>query len=303
MKARRLTAEPIVHRGLHESLGDNINGASLIRVPDWLPGALGRYYLYFAHHNGHHIRMAHADALTGPWTVHAPGVLHVDRSTCVDHVASPDVHVDHARREIRMYFHGVAFPKGTPTDGHEQAFGEAGRWIGNQRTKLAASRDGLHFEADPRVLGASYWRAFTWQGRLHALAMPGVFYREEAGAFVLGPWVFDASFRHGAVEVRGEHLHVVFTRAGDAPERVLHTTIDLRPDWRQWRCGEVSEVLRPGLDWEGARLPELPSQRGPVFTPVHQLRDPALYREGERLYLLYAGGGEQAIGIAELAVD
>ena len=303
MKAQRLTADPIVHRGLHESLGDNINGPSLIRVPDWLPHPLGRYYLYFAHHNGRHIRMAYADALTGPWTVHAPGVLHVDDSTCFDHVASPDVHVDDARREIRMYFHGVAFPKGTPTDGHELAFGEASRWIGNQRTKLAVSRDGLDFTADARVLGASYLRAFMWQGRWHAIAMPGVFYREEGGAPVLGPWVFDARFRHCAVEVQGDHLHVFFTRVGDAPERVLHTTVDLRPDWREWRASEVGEVLRPELPWEGAGMPEQPSQRGPVFTPVRQLRDPALYREGDRSYLLYAAAGEQAIGIAELRRD
>jgi hypothetical protein len=33
---------------------------------------------------------------------------------------------------------------------------------------------------------------------------------------------------------------------------------------------------------------------------VHELRDPAIYEEDGRLYLLYAAAGEQAIAIAEL---
>lgn len=52
----------------------NINGPSLIRVPDWIapehrthPDAV--YYLYFAHHEGDSIRMAWASSLNGPWTL------------------------------------------------------------------------------------------------------------------------------------------------------------------------------------------------------------------------------------------
>ena len=55
--------------------GANIEGPSLIRAPDWLPGRLGRYYLYFADHKGDYIRLAYANRLKGPWTVHAPGSL------------------------------------------------------------------------------------------------------------------------------------------------------------------------------------------------------------------------------------
>lgn len=301
MKAVRLLDRPIIHRGLHPSLGDNINGPSLIRVPDWLPHPLGRYYLYFAHHNGLHIRMAYADELEGPWTVHAPGVLSLAESTCFDHIASPDVHVDSASRCIRMYFHGVAFPVGAPTDGHERLFGEAARWVGNQRTKLAESADGLQFRAQPDLLGASYWRAFAWRGRMHALAMPGVFYRAKAQGWERGPIAFDARFRHCAVQVADNHLHVFFTCVGDAPERILHTQVDLRPDWGAWSPGEVREVLAPERAWEGAGLEGGPSSRGPIFTPACQLRDPALHVEPDgRRFLLYTAAGEQAIGIADL---
>ena len=54
-------------------MGSNINGPSLIRVPDWLPNPLGKYYLYFAHHKGEYIRLAYADDLSGPWTTYEAG--------------------------------------------------------------------------------------------------------------------------------------------------------------------------------------------------------------------------------------
>lgn len=301
MRVERLPGNPIISQAMDPSLGNNIDGPSLIRVPDWVPHPLGRYYLYFAHHNGSFIRLAYADDVEGPWHIHAPGVLPLARSTCTDHLASPDVHVDHARREIRMYFHGVAFPRGQ-TDGHEQLFGDASRWIGNQRTKLALSRDGLHFEARPRALGASYLRAFMWDGWTYALAMPGVFYRSRDGldGFELGPILFPASFRHCAVHVIGHVLQILFTKAGDCPERILHATVDLRPDWSEWRASEPEEVLRPSLPFEGAGLPAVPSQRGPVFEPVCALRDPAIFVEQDRSYLLYAAAGEQSIGLARI---
>ena len=46
MKVERFSANPIVYPGLDGSLGSNINGPSLIKVPNWLPDPLGRYYLY-----------------------------------------------------------------------------------------------------------------------------------------------------------------------------------------------------------------------------------------------------------------
>ena len=79
-------------------MGDNVNGPSLIRAPDWLDNPLGRYYLYFAHHDGHYIRLACADDLDGPWTVHPPGVLPLADSRFKGHIASPDVHVDDDER-------------------------------------------------------------------------------------------------------------------------------------------------------------------------------------------------------------
>ena len=91
----------------------NVQGPSVIPTPDWLPGPtagpLNRYLLYFAHHRGASIRLATSDHPTGPWRIVSTDVLHVDdAASAIDptdarrHVASPDVHVDHEARTIRM---------------------------------------------------------------------------------------------------------------------------------------------------------------------------------------------------------
>jgi len=59
-------------------------------------------------------------------------------------------------------------------------------------------------------------------------------------------------------------------------------------------------VLRPEREWEGAQFPVEPSRRGSIDEPVNQLRDPAIYEEDGRVYLLYAVAGERGIGIAEI---
>ncbi len=65
MKVDRLPTNPIIQPQMDGRMGDNVNGPSLIRVPDWLPNPLGKYSLYFAHHRGDYIRLAYADELGG----------------------------------------------------------------------------------------------------------------------------------------------------------------------------------------------------------------------------------------------
>ena len=68
MRVERFIQNPIITPSLDPRMGQNINGPSLIRVPDWLPNRLGNYYLYFAHHQGQYIRLAYSgidvDAIT-----------------------------------------------------------------------------------------------------------------------------------------------------------------------------------------------------------------------------------------------
>ena len=63
VKVQRFPTNPLITPASSPTLGENINGPSVIRVPSWLPNPLGRYYLYFAHHAGTFIRLAYAGDL------------------------------------------------------------------------------------------------------------------------------------------------------------------------------------------------------------------------------------------------
>src|ERR1700733_7615587 len=197
VRVARLVDRPIISPDLHASIGVNIQGPSLIRVPDWIEGRLGAYYLYFADHKGSYIRLAYADQLVGPWRVHPPGSLHLAQSgfltsppavspdelarfeaqyrargmgishdvlseIITPHIASPDVHVDAQRRRIVMYFHGL-----------ESA--------GHQVSRVAISQNGIDFTARPEVIGRSYMRIFHHDGMTYALTMPGILSRSADG--------------------------------------------------------------------------------------------------------------------------
>jgi len=287
MQAVRFKENPIIRPEMSPSIGTNINGPSLIRVPEWIEKPLGRYYLYFAHHGGKFIRLAYADALQGPWKIHEPGVLRLEDTAASGHIASPDLHIDTDKREIRMYFHGPA--------------------RGGQMTFLAASKDGLKFTAGREPLGPFYFRVFRWGDCWYAVAKEGVLCRSKDGAakFEVGPKPFHFDdpalvVRHSAVLLRGSRLWVFYSRIGDNPERILLSTIDLTPDWTAWRATEPVTVLAPEKDYEGADLPAAPSRSGAASAPVRQLRDPAVFEESGRTYLLYSVAGESGIAVAEL---
>lgn len=290
MRLLRSAANPIIRPDMDDRMGDNVNGPSLIRVPDWIASPLGRYYLYFAHHDGHYIRLAYSDAIEGPWTIHRPGVLSRQEARFAGHVASPDVHVDDAARRIRMYFHGSDKPSAPGA--------------GPQYTRVAVSGDGLCFEAAAENLGAPYFRVFAWEDWHYAIAMPGIVYRSRDGLtnFERGPDFGMPNLRHVALALEGPVLTMYFTAVGGCPEHIQRGRIELRRDWRQWRLENVEDVLAPELDYEGAFAPRVPSARGLVHGPAYQLRDPAIYREDGRTWLLYSVSGEAGIAIAELQV-
>lgn len=284
--ARRFPENPIIRPKMPDLDGKNINGPSLVRMPDWLPDRLGKYYLYFAHHLGTHIRLATADDLGGPWTLYPGGVLQLSDTACSGHVASPDVHIDEEKREILMYFHGP-YPD---------------RY--SQRTFVATSKDGLHFTAQTRSLGPSYFRVFRRGDFYYTITKhggAGTLFRsaDPTAPFEPGPPLIPR-MRHAAVRIDGDTLWVFYSRTGDAPEQILASRIDMRPEWTQWRASDPELVLQPEMAYEGADLPIAPSVMGPSFKPVRQLRDPAIFEESGKTYLLYSVAGERGIAIAEL---
>ena len=309
MKVERLVDARIIDAATDPRLLGNVNGPSLLRVPDWVPNPLGRYYLYFAHHNGPQIQLAYADALLGPWQLYEPGAMQLSDSgfageppqeadwhpefrawlaiggdTLVPHIASPDVIVDPARRQIRMYYHGRA---------HD----------GRQPSKVALSSDGLNFEPQPGLFGSPYMRVFPYAEAWFGIAMPGKVYRSQDGlsGFEHGTDLLDPKARHCGLYRRGDQLHVFWSLVEDTPEHLLMSTVDLRDDWRAWKTSAPLSVLRPERDWEGVAAPNEPSEYGLVMHAVHELRDPYLYEEAGQLYLLYSTAGEQGIGLAQVS--
>ena len=67
-----------------------------------------------------------------------------------------------------------------------------------------------------------------------------------------------------------------------------------------WRDSDPVEVHRAQQAWEGAQLPVEPSRRGAIMHPVNQLRDPAIFLEADKVYLLYTVAGEQGIAVGRL---
>jgi hypothetical protein len=324
IRARRIDQNPLITVGSSPSLGGNVNGPTVIRAPEWIDRPLGRYYMYFANHMGEFIRLAYADAVTGPWRVYEPGVLHVrdtaffrpqpdppeTRADFYTHVASPEVFVDAQRQRLVMWFHGWW------TDGERwpRDPAKARAWAMQmgygQFSQAAESTDGIHFEVRPSITRQSYLRIFRHAGFFYAVSRLGQLARvkDPSDSFEIGPNPFRGSHhsgrvRHVALALRGNQLRVFFTAIGDAPERILMSSIDLTPDWRAWRATPAVEVLQPEASYECADLPVAPSEPGDVEKPVRQIRDPFVFEEQGRSLLFYATCGEQGIAAAELALD
>ena len=293
MRIMRLGAGPIIVPDMDRRMGSNINGPSLIRVPDWVPGPLGRYYLYFADHNGSYISLAVTDRIEGRWRTHEPGVLDLGESGgFIDHIASPEIFIDEGQREIRLYFHGPV------------SRGDDGEFI--QKTRVALSRDGLAFEVRPDLLGPSYFRVFERDGAFFALARSGELLRsgdglapfESAGV----PVGLPDGIRHvGLWRRSAERMKVFYTVIGDAPESIWSADLVLAGDWRGWKAQSPRMHLQPEHAYEGADQPVMPSERGAINVPANQLRDPDILVDADgAVYLAYVVQGERGIALARI---
>lgn len=326
ISVERFIDHPIIYPLLDDSIGLNIQGPSLIKVPSWIQNPLGKYYLYFADHKGSYIRLAYADKLEGPWTVHKDGSLHLSQTTflhenptltkeqidllptlpeklgfdpntkvphnlMVDavtaHIASPSAYIDNENKRIIMYVHGLVSPA-------------------IQKTRVSTSFDGINFvQESSEDLGKTYMRVFKYNDMYYALSMPGQFYRSNNPftGFEEGNVISDFNTRHCDVLLKGDTLYVIYSVVGDAPEQFYLVSVDLSKPFEEWTASERVFVMKPERDWEGANASVEPSIRSTAYGHVNQLRDPFIYEEDGQLYLLYAVAGESGIGIAKLNVS
>lgn len=298
MKRMSLSPKPIFTCQSHPELGDNINGPSVIRTPDWINDAPGKYLMYFAHHEGDHIRMAFADSPMGKWHLLSGGCLHLkDTPSLMGHIASPEAVIDDKHRYIRLYFHG--YRQGSTIDANMMSDGQV--------SFCARSKDGLHFKTGQTELGPYYMRVFRRNDAWYAIAKNGyagnILLRSEDGlsAFEHGPELLPRSRHVGLQRCNNGRLWVYYSRIGDAPERILKSELIMNGDWSHWHCGDVLEVKAPEYDWEGADCPQLPSKKGVAHDRVWQLRDPDVFSDIDgRHYLYYSIAGEKGIAVMEL---
>ena len=172
-------------------------------------------------------------------------------------------------------------------------------------TRVATSSDGINFKAKKKIVGWPYFRKFTYKGDDYAISMPGVIYKNNGDIedFTIINQVMVEDTRHSAVMVYQDQLLVFHTRKGDKPERILLSIIDLSLPTNNWNASKPIEVLKPEKVWEGAFLPNYKSVESAINIPVNQLRDPAIFSEDDKNYLLYSLRGENGIGIVEFSIE
>lgn len=292
----RAPAAPLIAPTTHTGISGNITMPSVIRAPAALAAAagLGDYWMYFAAHDGHYIRLAHAPAPAGPWSLYTPGSLtDTQVAPFSNTISSPDVFV-RPDGTVRMYFSTDSYP------------GSSQQWSG-----VAESTDGIHFTlASTENIAKYYLRVFTYNGVQYGLQKGWSTAAAELGASADGVARFDfiktlsgGSIRHMAVLLKGDTLLVFYSKIGDAPERILLSTIDLASGPpSSWDLSTPIEVLRPELPYEGATKPVAASVKGPA-TNVNQLRDPYIFEDGGKTYLYYGIAGESGIALAELTYE
>lgn len=279
---------------------DNINGPCCIEVPQWCKQRLGRFYLYFADHQGRHIKMAFSDQLHGPWSVYAGGVLSLSRfSDAHDHIASPEIYIDDAGRKLRLYFHARSKSRGR-----------------QQWTYAALSDDGIRFDdIYDYPLAPFYLRVFRRHGYFYGMSKGGNLWRSRDGLTLFEPgpnpfrpelshelWHNEAgSIRHLALNATGDVLGVFYSRIGDAPERIVSSRIHVAdPDWNRWSSEGEEEVIRATEPYEGGDLPVTASSSGPAQGEENALRDPYVLNQDGKEYLFYTVRGEKGIALCEL---
>ena len=325
--AQRLAHRPIITvdnsprlQQLAEAEGYiNINGPSMILVPDWVEHPLGKYYLYFSHHKGGFIRMAYGDMPEGPWTVYEAGVLSLEGSGFpVNSVPqlTPEAGFAELWQNFSIYIVRdvvLAIYKALVTD--QQTRQERGIALSqdktphiaspelvvdhdNQRilmfyhgqrdtlsqiTGIASSGDGISFTNTGKTVAGVYMRHFEYRNKQYLLGSPGILFRSDS---LLGPYqprdrsLFEPNIRHAALLLEEDSLMVAWSRVGEAPEKILLSQIDLSPaDWDRWRATEGVELLRPELSWEGVDMEPLPSLRGELVMVANELRDPYLFKD------------------------
>ena len=280
----------LIDRKIFKDVDKNINGASLIKVPDWVENKLGKYYLYFASHTGNYIRLGYSNDLTGPFKIYDGQVLKLDKTFCKTHIASPDVHIDEDNKKIVMYYHG-------DTDEFQQTF-------------ISKSDDGLNFTSGEKPLGLFYFRVFRYGKKFFSVAKNknknSIIYESDSWDGEFKPvFEFLPNSRHTATYVKNDKLYLFYTTIGEAPESIYYCRIKVDEDVSNWEVQSINKLTKPNFEFEGSGSQLFPSQLGSSTLKfgekkLNELRDPCIFIENDNVYLLYSFNGEGGIALGSL---
>lgn len=258
---------------------DNINGPTVIKVPKWIKNPLAKYYMYFAHHKGTHIKLAFANNIFGPWTVFQKGVLSLNEIQGRDHLASPDIYF--SNEKIFMIYHSV-YKKSV------------------QLSSTAVSNDGLNFIPKTERFASFYFRRFVFKSEIYGFSKSendyGCIYKLVNNKFQIINNKFIYNLRHGSIIIENNKVYCYFTRIGDSPEKVLVCNINMDT----FNPSIFSTVIEPKYNWEGVNNKLEPSKFGMAKTKLNQLRDPFVFKENNLKYLFYSVQGEYGIAVTEI---
>lgn len=271
--------------------GSNINGPSLIKVPDFIKNPLGKYYLYFGHHEGTFIRMAYSDDVTANYKIYEGGVLNLSQLNKnfnkPNHLASPDVIINNENKTIIMYFHCPYNNKLT-----------------SQSTFYATSFDGLTFNVHNENILYPYFRYFTHDNEKYGLAMNKIG-NSSYTSVMKRNFITDKfeeicqilpNSRHTCVTTTNKKVFICYSTVGDCPEHICMCELEI--DNNFIRTKNNFSLILPELQYEHSNKKPTKSEYGISRETVCQLRDPFVYVENDIAYILYTISGERGIAIA-----
>jgi len=306
MKIKRVVDKPLISNDSNSELGGNINGPTVIKVPEWVSSPLGKYYMYFSHHQGKYIRMAYADDLLGPYKIYDGEVLSIDNVPYGGHIASPEIVIDDENKKIIMFYHGCGVL--------DKSQAESGQW-----TTYSESKNGLSFVSDNLYLVPSYLRVvkvgdkflgstggptrpvYNFKQSLRTIPekIAHIDIKSEPFCCFENVEPIDSMYRmrHLCFDLESEDcLWIYYSNVCDEPERIKRVCVNPK----DWSAASYEEVLQSELDYEGVNEPLIKSKGGAKHYPVHELRDPYIINDNGHKYMFYTVAGERGVAVVEI---
>ncbi len=270
---------------INKDISENINGPSLIKVPDFVPNPLGKYYLYFGHHKGKYIRMAYSNNIIGPYTLYSPGVLHLKDTPGYDHMASPDVIVDEENKRIILYYHCKFDNSITP-----------------QSTFYAYSTNGLDFVSENNNILHPYFRYFRYMDCEYGIAMykhiGSIILKKNNNKYEEFGQLLPKS-RHTSILLINSKIYIFYTIVGDCPEHIYFCQIT-NFEKNNLKTSDPVSIIKPEFTFEHNDQKPIVSKYGPVYEKINQLRDPYVFVDNNEFYIFYTVCGEKGIAVCKI---